>query len=49
MLLLGFETKRTNNRLISVPQLGRAKLGGGVAKPRGKGLKMGVKITRREG
>jgi len=49
VLLLGFEVKGTDGGPIGVPELGSVKLGEGVAKPRGKGLEMGAKITRREG
>ncbi|KAE8450494.1 hypothetical protein EG329_006224 [Mollisiaceae sp. DMI_Dod_QoI] len=49
VLITGFDVKGSDGGLIGVPILGRARLGEGVAKPTGKGLMLGTKITRREG
>jgi cytochrome P450 len=49
VLVMGFDIKGNDGGLIKVPALGRARLGDSVAKPRGKGLFMGAKFTRREG
>lgn len=48
VLVMGFDVKNSDGGLLEVPALGRPKLGEGVAKPTGKGLLMGARITRRE-
>ena len=49
VLVLGFEVKSPSGGLITVPDIGRAQIGEAIAKPRGQGAQMGVKITRRKG
>jgi hypothetical protein len=48
-MLLGFDIVGSDGKLIVVPEYKRARLGEGVAKPRGKGAEMGARLTRREG
>lgn len=49
ILSLGFEVRGTDGNVLKVPVMERPRLGEGVAKPRGEGLKLGAKIVRRQG
>jgi hypothetical protein len=49
LVLLGFDLEAPGGGAIVVPKLGRAKLGEGVAKPTGDGLKTGAILKRRKG
>ena len=48
-LILGFEVEKSGGGAIVVPDRGRTMFTEAVAKPRGDALKMGAKISRREG
>jgi len=48
-LLLGFDVRGVDGGLIRVPEMRRAKIGEGIAKPGRKGEVMGAKLLRREG
>ncbi|KAE9365750.1 cytochrome P450 [Stipitochalara longipes BDJ] len=49
VLVAGFEVTDGESERIRVPVLGRGRLGDAIAKPKGAGLEMGAKITRRKG
>lgn len=49
VLVAGFEVRGRGGEVLEVPKMGRARIGEGVAKPRGEGLGLGARITRREG
>jgi cytochrome P450 len=49
VMMLGFEVEKSEGGMIVVPDRGRTMFNEAVAKPRGEALKMGAKISRREG
>jgi cytochrome P450 len=49
VLLLGFEVQTEDGGLIQRHAIGRARLAEAIAKPTGKALSMGARITRRKG
>lgn len=47
-LLVGWDVQSADGGMIAVPELQRPRMGEGVAKPAGKGLKMGARFVRRQ-
>lgn len=47
VLLLGFNVRGLNGEFLQVPEIRSVKFGEAVAKPFGKGLKVGALITRK--
>ena len=49
VLLLGFDVRGLNDKMLQIPEIRNVKSGEAVAKPFGNGLKMGALITRKAG